>query len=113
MSNKLQRLRKKQRELLKQKALQDKPQKIPKQPVKFFTGYHKTKDPYDVKQLLGHKSLKNTEIYINIEQALFTDQTDEFHVKVAEKTEEIKALLEVGFEYICEKAGLMFFRKHK
>jgi len=75
--------------------------------------YHKTKDPYHVKQLLGHKSIKNTEIYINIEQALFTDQPDEFHVKVAEKPEEIKALLEVGFEYVCEKAGLMFFRKRK
>lgn len=75
--------------------------------------YHKTKDPYHVKQLLGHKSIKNTEIYMNIEQALFTDQPDEFHVKVAEKPEEIKALLEVGFEYVCEKAGLMFFRKRK
>ena len=27
--------------------------------------------------------------------------------------EEIKKLLEVGFEYVCEKDGLMFFRKRK
>jgi hypothetical protein len=26
---------------------------------------------------------------------------------------EIKALLEVGFEYVCEKDGLLFFRKRK
>jgi len=75
--------------------------------------YHKTKDPWHVKRVLGHKSLQSTEIYINIEQALFEEAPEEFHVKVAEKPEEIKALLEVGFEYICEKSGLMFFRKRK
>lgn len=30
-----------------------------------------TQDSYHVKRLLEHKSLLNTEIYINIEQALF------------------------------------------
>jgi len=75
--------------------------------------YHKTKDPWHVKQLLGHKSIRSTEIYINIEQAIFQTTSDEFHVKVAEKPEEIKKLLEVGFEYICTKDGLMFFRKRK
>ena len=75
--------------------------------------YHKTKDPWHVKRVLGHKSLKSTEIYINIEQALFEEAPEEFHVKVAEKPDEIKALLEVGFEYVCERDGLMFFRKRK
>jgi integrase len=32
--------------------------------------YHRTKDPYYVKQFLGHKCLKNTEIYINIERTV-------------------------------------------
>lgn len=36
---------------------------------------------------------------------------DDFHVKVARTLEEIKALLEVGFEYVVEKDGLLFFRK--
>lgn len=76
-------------------------------------GHHKTKDIYHVKQLLGHKNIRNTEIYINLEQAIFNTTTDKFHVKVAEEPEEIKALLEVGFEYVCEKDGLMFFRKRK
>jgi len=75
--------------------------------------YHKTKDILHVKKLLGHKRVENTEIYIDVEQALYQTQNDEFHVKVASKPEEIKALLEVGFEYVCEKDGLLFFRKRK
>ncbi|MCJ7770670.1 site-specific integrase [Candidatus Bathyarchaeota archaeon] len=75
--------------------------------------YHKTKDPYYVKQFLGHKCLSNTEIYINIERTLFEDQNDEFTVKVAEKPEDIKALLEAGFEYVCQKDGLVYVRKRK
>jgi integrase len=75
--------------------------------------YHRTHDPYYVKQFLGHKSLKNTEIYINIERTLFEPGSDEFTVKVAEKPEEVKSLLEVGFEYVCQKEGLIFLRKRK
>ncbi len=75
--------------------------------------YHKTKDPYHVKKFLGHKSLQSTEIYINVEQALFDDADDEFHVKVAQDPKQVKALLEVGFEYICQKDDLLFFRKRK
>jgi integrase len=75
--------------------------------------YHETKDPYYVKQFLGHKSLKNTEIYISIERTLFEPRSDEFTVKVTDKTEEVKALLEVGFEYVCQKDSLIFLRKRK
>jgi integrase len=75
--------------------------------------YHQTKDPYYVKDFLGHKELRNTEIYINIERTLFNDSTDGFTVKVVEKPEEIKSLLEVGFEYVCEKDSLTFLRKRK
>jgi integrase len=75
--------------------------------------YHRTKDPYYVKQFLGHKSLKNTEIYINIERTLFEPGNDEFTVKVTDKPEEVKSLLEVGFEYVCNKDNLIFLRKRK
>ncbi|MEM1785736.1 MAG: site-specific integrase [Candidatus Bathyarchaeia archaeon] len=76
--------------------------------------YHKTKDILYVKNLLGHKKIENTEIYINLERAIFGDGAEqEFHVKVASNIEEIKALLEVGYEYVCEKDGLLFFRKRK
>jgi integrase len=54
--------------------------------------YHKTKDPYYVQHFLGHKSLKSTEIYINIDHALFKAADDAFTVRVAEKPEEFKSL---------------------
>lgn len=75
--------------------------------------YHQTKDPLLVKGFLGHKKLDTTLLYIQIEQALFKETSDEFTVKVAKKSDDVKALLEVGFEYVCEKDDLMFFRKRK
>ena len=38
---------------------------------------------------------------------------DEYTVKIAEIPEEVKALLEVGFEYVCQKDNLIFLRKRK
>lgn len=75
--------------------------------------YHQTKDPYYVRDFLGHKELRNTETYINIERTIFEPGSDEFTVKVAEKTEDVKALLEVGFEYVCQKDTLIFLRKRR
>ncbi len=66
-----------------------------------------------VKRFLGHKSLRSTEIYINIEESLFESGNDEFTVRVTDKPDEVKALLEIGFQYVCEKDGLQFFRKRK
>jgi integrase len=76
--------------------------------------YHKTKDPYHVKQILGHRRMDSTMLYINIEQAIFCNAPpDEFHVKVAETAAEIKELLETGFEYVLQKDNLAYFRKRK
>jgi hypothetical protein len=75
--------------------------------------YHKTHDPYHVKQVLGHKSMKSTEIYINMEQAEFNEENDEFHVKVTGTLEEACKLLEVGFEYVMDMDGKKLFRKRK
>jgi integrase len=81
---------------------------------KATTEYHRTKDIVYVQQLLGHKEIKNTMIYINIEHAIFgASESDEFTVRVTEKPEEIKDLLQVGFEYVCQKDNLMFLRKRK
>ncbi|MEM2255173.1 MAG: hypothetical protein QXD73_06285, partial [Candidatus Bathyarchaeia archaeon] len=60
-----------------------------------------------------HKKLDTTLMYIQIEKAIFQDSNDEFTVKIAKTPDEIKELLEVGFEYVCEKDGLMFFRKRR
>lgn len=75
--------------------------------------YHKTKDIIHVKTILGHKSINNTMIYINLEQALFSQAPDEFHVKVAHNLKEACELLEVGFEYVTEIDGAKIFRKRK
>ena len=76
--------------------------------------YHKTKDVLYVKEFLGHKRLDSTLKYINIETALFyKGKPEEFPVRIAKGPEEIKGLLEVGFEYVCKKDGLLFFRKRR
>jgi len=81
---------------------------------KATTIYHQTKDPYYVQHFLGHKSIKSTEVYINIEHAIFEPSSnDEYTVRVTEKPDEIKAFLEVGFEYVCTKDSLIFLRKRK
>ena len=75
--------------------------------------YHEVRDILKVKQLLGHKTLRSTMIYIDIEKAIYGELSQEFTVKVAEDPQEIEKLLEVGFEYVCEKDGKLFFRKRK
>ena len=47
------------------------------------------------------------------EKALFKNEVENFIVKATKETEEIQALLEVGFEFVCQKDSLMFFRKRK
>lgn len=75
--------------------------------------YHETKDPLYVKEFLGHKKLDTTLLYIQLEKALFKTESSEFNVKVAETKEEIQELLAVGFEFVCQKDGLAYFRKRK
>ena len=75
--------------------------------------YHKTHDVYHVKKILGHKRLQSTEIYINLEQAVFTEQNDEFHVKAVKTIDEACKLLEVGFEYVTDMDDYKLFRKRK
>jgi site-specific recombinase XerC len=75
--------------------------------------YHQTKDILYVKEYLGHNKIDTTLLYIQLAETIFKNLNDEFTVKVANKKEDIKALLEVGFEYICEKDELYYFRKRK
>ncbi len=75
--------------------------------------YHQTKNLYYGEHFLGYKSLMSTEVYTNIEQTMFELTSDEYTVKVTEKPDEIKALLETGFEYVCTKDNLAFLRKRK
>jgi integrase len=81
---------------------------------KATTLYHRTKDPLYVRDFLGHKSMKNTERYVNIERKMFANyEGDEFTVKVTAKQEEATTYLEQGFEWIGVKDNLIFLRKRK
>ena len=80
---------------------------------KATTEYHKTRDIMHIQQLLGHRDLRNTLIYINLEKALFQNADEEFYVKVAQNLDEACKLLEVGFEYVTDINGAKLFRKRK
>lgn len=73
--------------------------------------YHKTRDIYYVKQLLGHKSIKNTERYITLEQAIFSGDSKECITRIAKTVKGARALLAVGFDYITDIDGYKLFRK--
>lgn len=66
-----------------------------------------------VENFLGHKKVENTLLYIQFAEVVYRETTDEFTGRVARSAEDIKQLLEVGFEYVCANEDLMFFRKRK
>ena len=75
--------------------------------------YHKTHDVDHVRRRLGHRSVLPTQIYINMEQALFSGNADEYHVKAVSTVKEAMALIEVGFEYVTDMDDKKLFRKRK
>lgn len=75
--------------------------------------YHKKPDLLHVQKLLGHRNVLATQIYINLEQALFKDVNDEYHVKVAETVEEATKLISVGYEYVSTMNDQQIYRKRK
>jgi integrase len=75
--------------------------------------YHQTKDILYVMQFLGHRNIKNTLVYIQLEEALFKHETEDYVCKVASTVEEAKALIEVGYEYICDFESHKMFRKRQ
>ena len=78
--------------------------------------YHKTKDILHVKEMLRHRNIKNTLIYITIEKTLFgSNKADEYHAKVAHNAEEALKLVEGDFEYVTGEYddGGKIFRKRK
>ncbi|MDH5787797.1 MAG: hypothetical protein OEZ40_05855 [Candidatus Bathyarchaeota archaeon] len=61
---------------------------------------------------LGHKNIKNTLIYVHLAEALFKDQ-QEYVSKVAKNEKDACALVEAGFEYVCDFNYHKIFRKSK
>ncbi len=73
--------------------------------------YCKTKEIY-YHEALGHKNIKNTPLYIQLEEALFQGEQD-YVSKVAKTEKDICALIELGFEYVAEFEGAKIFKKRK
>jgi len=61
----------------------------------------------------GHNKIETTILYMQLAKNNLQNLDDKYTIKIARNKEEIKALLEVGFEYICEKDELYYFRKRK
>jgi len=76
------------------------------------TDYHKTKDILYVMKRLGHKNIKNTLLYVQLEEALFKDEID-YISKVAKTEAEACVLIESGFDFVCDFDGHKLFRKRK
>jgi len=77
------------------------------------TEYHKTKDIIHVKTILGHRKIESTMIYINLENAIFPEDSDEYTCKTATNIKEATDLIEHGFTYITDIDGYKLFRKRK
>jgi len=63
---------------------------------------------------MGHASIENTLLYIQVEQVLFgLSNDDEYNVTATNDKKEIKKLRSAGFEYVCQKDDILYFRKRK
>jgi len=70
--------------------------------------YHKTRDILHVMQVLGHRSIRNTLIYIQL-----VDFKEDFVARVAHTEQETCQLIEAGFEFVCDFGVNKVFRKRK
>ena len=75
--------------------------------------YHETKDVKHVQYVLGHKHSNSTDIYINLEQALFLQTDEHFTARVAHNEQEESELIEAGFQHVNNRNDLSFYRKRK
>jgi hypothetical protein len=64
-------------------------------------------------RFLGHKNIKNTLTYVQLEETIYERGNDEFISKVATTVEEVCKLVEAGFEYVCDVNDAKLFRKRK
>lgn len=73
--------------------------------------YAKTQNILKVKEKLGHKSVKNTEIYTHL---LGENFNPEYDVATAETDAERKAIIKAGYQFVeQDKVGVSYYRKAK
>lgn len=75
--------------------------------------YHQTKDVLYVMKFLGHRDVKNTLIYIDLESVCYSKGGEDYHAKTARTETEAIQLVEAGFEYVCDIGEVKLFRKRK
>jgi integrase len=75
--------------------------------------YHQTRDILYVMKFLGHREVKNTLIYIDLEIACYSKGGDDYHAKTARTETEALQLIEAGFEYVCDIGEAKIFRKRR
>ena len=80
---------------------------------KATTLYHQTKDVLYVMQYLGHRNIRSTLKYIQLEQAIHGNAPDNYTCRIAKTVKEARELVEAGFEYVCDIDDVKLFRKPK
>jgi hypothetical protein len=76
---------------------------------KATTEYQKTKDVLHAMRMLGHKSIQNTLVYIQMVEF----KNEEYVSATASTIEDAQKLIEAGFEYVTEIDRVKLFRKRK
>ncbi|HLE75250.1 MAG TPA: site-specific integrase [Candidatus Bathyarchaeia archaeon] len=71
--------------------------------------FRKYKNLMHTKQQLGHKSIRNTEIYVHFIDTL----SEDFVCNTATTIDEAKKLIEAGFTYVDTMDGIKLYRKPK
>jgi hypothetical protein len=74
--------------------------------------YHKTRDLLHIQDTLGYRDVQSSQVHIQLNHALFSTESDEFHVKTAETIPETRKL-EAGFEYVTTIDEVQVFRTRK
>jgi len=64
------------------------------------TEYHKTRDIYHVRNVLGHRNINNTLLYITLENSLYQATNDEWTTTITHNLTEETQAIETGFELV-------------
>ena len=102
-----------QRKQIAEKSGNDRLLRVNFRSLRHFKGtseYLRTRDIYHVKRVLGHKNIKNTEIYINI---VGFDDNENYICKTATTKDERINLIEAGFTLVEKDGDEWYFRKRK
>jgi len=64
-------------------------------------------------KFLGHRDIRNTLIYIDIEKLCYPHGGEDYHAKTARNEAEALQLIEAGFDFVCSMGEVKLFRKRK